>query len=148
MSEDHADKQQDRMDQIDLDQIEWEDIGDDADETCTLCPKEEADGLEKRFSVSGIYRGTKFIRGTFGISELYILRCKNDAGVVYNLGVWGFPQMSQAMSRVPLGCPVCLEWKGVKDVGKGNPMKMGWVRTPKGVKLKPPVVNRDDSVPF
>lgn len=138
------------------DDAEWDTVGDDADETCRLAPMESddpdnppADGLERRYRVVGEYRGTKVIKGKFGLSELHILRVTED-GQDYMLGVWGFRSMSKKMAQIPIGTRVRMTYAGEKDVGKGNAMKMATVDIPKGAKRNrlPEPDNTNDGVPF
>lgn len=133
----------------------WDSVGDEADETCRLAPLESddpdnpaADGLERRYRVVGEYRGTKIVKGKFGLSDLHILRVTED-GQDYMLGVWGFPYMSKKMAQIPIGTRVRMTYAGEKDVGKGNPMKMATVDIPKGAKRnRLPESDNSDNVPF
>lgn len=116
------------------DEEQWESINDDADETCSLVPESEANGLDLRYQVKGVYRCTKIVDGKFGPCELHILHVVEN-GADYNLGVWGTKHASMVMSRVPPGTKIRMTWGGEKDTGKGNPMKMTKIDIPKGTRM-------------
>ena len=117
--------------------INWESRSDDADETCTLTAADKADGSAKRNEVVGLFLTTQFVDGQFGTSQLHILKVEPENGAEYNLGVWGFAHLNRKLETVPFGTMVRLTFEGEKDVGKGNPMKLGRVDVPKGTPLRP-----------
>lgn len=132
----------------------WVNVGLDADETCSITSEVDANGLTTRNFVEGVYRGTRWVNGKFGETTIHIVECKNDEGVEYSLGIWGFHNLDSQMRVIPKNAPVKIRYKGERDLDNGKSMKLVSVQVPTWIKLNeesidnPRSSSRDEDIPF